>query len=280
MEKAKELDYIYITNNPSIALIAEKHGVKYIMVDMEYIGKEKRQGDYDSVKNLHSFEDIRRIRKTILKSSLIVRSNPIHKKTAITSSSEEEIEQIIKCGADIIMLPYFKTIGEVKSFIEIIDSRVESWLLLETPEAVEQLDDILELSGIDAVHIGLNDLALGYRKKFMFELLADGIVEDLCLKLKENGMKYGFGGIASLGRGIIPAEYILSEHYRLGSSTVILSRSFCNSEKIKDLNEIEYIFGVELMKIRNYEKELQNLSTESLLKNQVILKTKINDQVN
>ena len=36
----------------------------------------------------------------------------------------------------------------------------------------------------------------------------------------------GFGGIARLGFGMLPAEHVIAEHYRLGSTAVILSRSF------------------------------------------------------
>ena len=38
------LNLMYITNNPQVALIAEKSGVDRIFVDMEYIGKPLRQG--------------------------------------------------------------------------------------------------------------------------------------------------------------------------------------------------------------------------------------------
>jgi len=55
-------------------------------------------------------------------------------------------------------------------------------LLVETPEAVRNIDSILGESGIDYIHIGLNDLHLGYRMKFMFEPLVDGTVEMLCKK--------------------------------------------------------------------------------------------------
>lgn len=37
-------------------------------------------------------------------------------------------------------------------------------LLLETPEAVSVVDDILKLKGIDEMFVGLNDLSLGYGK--------------------------------------------------------------------------------------------------------------------
>lgn len=62
---------------------------------------------------------------------------------------------------------------------------------METPEAAEHLDEILDVPGIDEVHIGLNDLHLGYKMDFMFQLVADGTVERLCRKLRERGIFYG-----------------------------------------------------------------------------------------
>ena len=51
------------------------------------------------------------------------------------------------------------------------------------------------------------------------------------IKFEDKGIPYGFGGIAQLGQGTLPAENIIAEHYRLGSSMAILSRSFCNTKK-------------------------------------------------
>ena len=51
---------MYITNRPEIAQIAESAGVDRIFVDMEYIGKEKRQNGLDTVMSRHSFEDIKK----------------------------------------------------------------------------------------------------------------------------------------------------------------------------------------------------------------------------
>ena len=107
------LKLMYITNRPDIALIAERNGVDRIFVDMEYIGKAERQGNLDTVKNHHSIRDISALRKVLTKSELLVRVNPIHEKTDQYVSSEEEIEAAIAAGADIVMLPYFKTIAEI-----------------------------------------------------------------------------------------------------------------------------------------------------------------------
>lgn len=249
------LKLMYITNRPEIALIAEQNGVDRIFVDMEYIGKAERQGNLDTVKNHHTIHDISVLRSALTQSELLVRVNPIHEKTSEYSSSEEEIEAAIQAGADIVMLPFFKTAAEVERFLRIVDGRVRTMLLLETPQAVAVLDEILAIPGIDEIHIGINDLSLGYGKRFMFELLTDGTVERLCRKIQEKGIFYGFGGIASLGRGLVPAELIIKEHYRLGSQMAILSRSFCNVDRYDDMDAVKEIFFRGVREIRTLEKE-------------------------
>ena len=253
------LNLMYITNNPDVALIAEAAGVDRIFVDLEYIGKADRQGGMDTVQSHHTVDDVKRLRPLLKKSKLLARCNPIHDKTDAYCSSKEEIDRLVEAGADIIMLPYFKTVLEVETFLKYVDSRCKTMLLVETPEAVNCIDKILELKGIDFIHIGINDLSLGYHKKFMFEMLTDGTVEMLCAKFKKAGIPYGFGGIASLGQGIIPAEMIIMEHYRLESSCAILSRSFCNLDKETDLETIKNKFDFGVKEIRIFEQKCELL---------------------
>ena len=254
------LKLMYITNRPEIAQIAETAGVDRIFVDMEYIGKTERQGGMDTVQSHHTVEDVARIRGAIDKAELMVRCNPIHRATSEYSSSAEEIDGIVKNGADIIMLPYFKSATEVKTFIDLVGGRARALPLVETPEAVESIDEILDLPGVDEIYIGLNDLSLGYHKKFMFELLADGTVEKLCFKFRQKGIPYGFGGIASVGKGLLPAEKIIREHYRLGSTSAILSRSFCDVNKINHMGIISETFIDGVGQIREVEEECERHS--------------------
>lgn len=254
------LKLMYITNRPEIAQIAETAGVDRIFVDMEYIGKTERQGGMDTVQSHHTVEDVARIRGAIDKAELMVRCNPIHRATSEYSSSAEEIDGIVKNGADIIMLPYFKSATEVKTFIDLVGGRARALPLVETPEAVESIDEILDLPGVDEIYIGLNDLSLGYHKKFMFELLADGTVEKLCFKFRQKGIPYGFGGIASVGKGLLPAEKIIREHYRLGSTSAILSRSFCDVNKINHMGIISETFIDGVRQIREVEEECERHS--------------------
>lgn len=268
------LKLMYITNRVDVAQIAEAAGVNRIFVDLEYIGKSERQRGMDTVQNHHTAKDVFVMRQALEYAELLVRVNPIHEETLEYSSSKEEIDSVIHAGADIVMLPYFKTTDEVKKFIHLVDGRAKTMLLFETPESIENIDEILDLSGIDEVFVGLNDLSLGYRKKFMFEILTDGTVERICLKFKQKGIPYGFGGIAALGKGMLPSEYIIREHYKLGSTCVILSRSFCNVNKINHIGVISSIFVNEVRAIRNFEEECQRYAdffnvSEQEMKNSV-----------
>lgn len=265
---------MYVTNNPQVAAIAQTAGVDRLFVDMEYIGKDIRQGGMDTVQSRHTFDDVRKIRAVADKAQLLVRCNPIHEATADYISSKEEIDEIVKCGADIIMLPYFKTAQEVQTFVDLVDGRAKTLPLVETKEAAECIDEILEIDGIDEIYIGLNDLHLSYGLTFMFQLLADGTVEKLADKIKAKGIPYGFGGIARIGDGILPAERILTEHYRLGSTSVILSRSFCNTTKITDLEEIKQIFDVNVKNLRDYEEVIKKKSPSEMEENVYIVKEK------
>lgn len=251
------LKLMYITNRPEIAQIAETAGLDIIFVDLEYIGKSDRQGGMDTVQSHHTLDDVKRISDTITTAELLVRINPIHDATDEYISSEEEIDTSIENGADIVMLPFFKTVDEVKRFLKAVNGRAKTMLLFETPEAVEIVDDLVCLEGIDSVHIGLNDLSLGYGMKFMFELLTDGTVEQLCTKFRDKNIPYGFGGIASPGKGMVPAEMIIKEHYRLGSTCAILSRSFCNVNKISDMSVIVSTFINGIREIRELEAECE-----------------------
>ncbi len=247
------LKLMYITKDPKVAEIIENSGVDRVFVDLEYIGKDDRQGGMDTVQNHHTVDDIKKIRSVISKSQLVVRVNPIHNETCDYCSSEQEIDEAINAGADILMLPFFKTANDVQRFINAVNKRVKTMLLFETPESIKHIDEILGISGIDEVFIGLNDLSLGYGYKFMFKILADGTVEKIIDKFKAKNYHFGFGGVAALGKGLLPSEKIIAEHYRLGSQCVILSRSFCNTEITTDLNEIKNIFESGIKQIRDYE---------------------------
>lgn len=265
------LKFMFITNEPEVALIAEKYGVDRIWIDLETLGKESRQKNIDCVKSHHKISDIETISKLLTTAEMLVRVNPWN------PLSVEEINKVIEAGADIVMLPMWKTVKEVQSFIKAVAGRAKTLLLLETREAEECLNEVLNIDGIDEIHIGLNDLHLSYGLSFMFELLSNGTVERICNKIETKGIPFGFGGIARIGEGLIPAEKIVIEHYRLNSSIAILSRSFCNTAEITDLKKIEHIFKSELEKIRIVEKFIEVSNKSIYEENRKIIKEYITD---
>ena len=213
------LNLMYITKHPEIARIAEEAGVDWIFVDMEFIGKDCRQGGLDTVQNHHTVEDVANIRAAVTKAKVLVRINHIH---------------------------------------DTMD---------DYPEAADLLDQIVEIDGIDMIHIGLNDMHLALKMKFMFQLLTDGSVDKWTRIIAQKGIMYGFGGLASLNGGAVPGRMILKEHYRLGSQMVIVSRAFCNTDNMTDLDKVRSIFNNGIADIRKMENEMNKLSKEDFKNN-------------
>ena len=270
------LKLMYITNKPAVAEIAEQAGVDWIFLDMEFIGKDARQGGLDTVQNHHTVKDVANIKAAVKKAKVLVRVNPIHEALSEHPSSKDEIDATIKAGADIVMLPFFKTVEEVKQFISYVDGRAKTLLLMETVEAANLVDEILEVPGIDMIHLGLNDMHLELGMKFMFELLANGTVEKLGNKIKAKGIPFGFGGIATLDGGALPGSMVLKEHVRLGSSMVIVSRSFCNTDIVTDLNEVKRIFDRGISGLRALEKEVSQADAAYLEENRKAVVAAVN----
>lgn len=251
------MELMYITNNADIALIAEEAGVDRVWIDLETLGKEERQKGMNTVKSHHSIDDIKKIKPLLTKAKMQVRVNPWN------PNSKDEIEQVIAAGAEYIMLPMWMNKKDVSNFLNAVNGRCKTILLLETKEAFESLDDVLQLKGIDEIHIGLNDLHLSYHLTFMFELMVNGIVDAIVEKIKKANIPFGIGGVSHLGDGMIPAEMVLLEHKRLGSTRAILSRGFCDLNS-KDLDIIKKQYIQNMKEFREYESKLNSVTKEEI----------------
>ena len=267
------LKLMYITNDPDTAVIAQNAGVNRIFVDMEYIGKEQRQMGLNTVKNHHTLADVKALRNVLTVAQLLVRVNSLH------NGSENEIKSVVEAGADIIMLPMWKTAQEVERFARLAGDCVKKMLLLETKEAASCLESVLELGCVDEIHIGLNDLRISMGKSFIFESLADGTVDKITSNIRAHGIPFGFGGFGMPGEGLLSADLIMGEHYRLGSSVAILSRGFCNILKTKSIQEFEMIFKKNMKELREYESAAAGYSYGRLLENKADVAEMINEIV-
>ncbi len=256
------MKFFLITNSTTLAKFAIDSGVDRIMVDLEKLGKFERQGHMDSVRSEHKISDIAAIRNAAPDAVVLVRTNPLN------PGSASEVDAAIKAGADILMLPMFNTAKEVSEYSRLVASRVPIMLLAETVAAKDNLAECASVEGVQEVHIGLNDLSLQMGKRFMFELLVDGTVDQMAETLRRLKMPFGIGGVARIGEGLLPAEYILSEHVRLGSTAVILSRTFHrNIHSVAEMNS-EMDFRSEICNLRRAYSNAQAFGPAQHAKNQ------------
>lgn len=228
-----------LTADPLFAIEAEQAGIDRIFYDLEYINKRERQAGRNTVLSENKVDGIAAVKEVLTTAELLVRVNPIHQ------YSKMEIDESIKHGADILMLPMVLDANDVKQFVEIVDGRAKTCVMIETTQSMTRINSILEQKGVDEIFIGLNDLHIGLGLKFMFEILGGGLVEYMASRCNARGIPFGFGGIARIGDGTLPAEMILGEHIRLCSSSVILSRTFKgevgDAKKVAIASEVEKV---------------------------------------
>lgn len=209
---------IVITNDADHAALAVRAGVTRIMVDLETIGKAERQPE-GSLISAHHVEDISAIRRLLPDAELMVRINPYG------AQSATEIDEACTRGADYIMLPMVMHRREMAEVKRLVGSRAKLVPLIEHREALQHCAEILD-AGADEAYLGLNDLHLSLRQHFMFEPLADGLVDKFADHCHARGLAFGFGGVGKIGNGVLPADLVIAEHARMGSTRVIVSRAF------------------------------------------------------
>lgn len=257
------MEFLIIDNDLDRVEQFVKMGVHRIFVDLEINGKLERQGHLDTVISHHTLEDVRKVKNLTKKSLLHVRVNPWG------PDSIGEIEDCVALGADILMLPMFTKKEEVKSFVKAVSGRAKVSLLLETAQAFMRINSILEVKGIDEIHIGLNDLHLSMGLDFMLEIYCSPYLEQLSELIVSHGISLGIGGVAPIGEGAIPGEIILKEAYRLGSERLILSRAFDKSNILS--------FEKDFKEMLKMSSTLSQISKEELTQNFKNLKNKIDE---
>lgn len=246
--------------DPQSAAEAQHAGIDRIFYDLEYINKAERQRGRNTVISNNNIEDIPQVKKVLNTSELLVRTNPIHAYTEI------EVEKAIAYGADILMLPMVMSHRDVEQYVGFIKGRTKVCAMIETAQALARIDDILSVKGVNELFIGLNDLHISMGLSFMFEVLSGGLVEYIADKCKRKGIPFGFGGIARIGDGILPADKILAEHVRLGSSSVILSRTF--KGEVGENTAVKVDLCEEVNKVRQTMETITGWNKDAFAKNQ------------
>lgn len=244
-----------LCDDASSAEAAQKAGIDRVFYDLEFVGKAERQFGRNTVLSHNDIERIPLLKEVVTSSELLVRTNPIH------AYSHVEVEKAIAYGADILMLPMVMDHHDVEQYVNMVNGRTKVCIMIETAAAMARLDSILAVPGVDEIYIGLNDLHISMRLAFMFELLSGGVVEFIAEKCNNANIPFGFGGIARIGEGLLPSDNILGEHIRLGSTSVILSRTFKGIEGV-DVNSRKIDLNEEVNKVRKRIIEIERWSLE------------------
>ena len=269
----KHLQLMILADDPQSAVVAQNAGIDRIFYDLEYIGKAARQAGRNAVLSHNDIDLIPELRKVITTSQLLVRTNPIH------AYSKVEVEKAISYGADILMLPMVMDQHDVEQYVSLVGGKAKVCIMIETAASMARLDKILAVPGVDEIFVGLNDLHISMGLTFMFELLSGGLVEYIAGKCNKAGVPFGFGGIARIGEGDLPSDYILGEHVRLGSTSVILSRTFKGIAGV-DANARPIVLKEEVEKVRRRLTEIDRWSDLDYRQNQQRIDDAVDNVVN
>lgn len=256
------IELIQITNDPVFASRCDALDGMRLFVDLERLGKAERQAGRNTFISTHQVADVRRVKSRLRRSRLMVRVNPLNPGT------QAEVEAVLDGGADMLMLPMFSDAATLQEFISLARGRVPVAALLETPGALVTLADWVGTPGLTEVYLGLNDLHLALGARFMFEPLANGIVEAVGAAAHAHKLGFGFGGIARLDEGLLPGRDVLAEHLRLGSGAVILSRTFHRADRGER-------FEQEVLALRSAEMELARRTPQQVRSDAARIRTGI-----
>jgi hypothetical protein len=212
-----------ITRDPAALRALDAAGLDRIGVDIECLGKHLRQDPGEGVRfSDHRLSDLAIVAANVRHAAVFARLNPLH------AGTREEVDCALKFGARVLMLPYFKEPRQAASFLEIVDGRADTVLLVETAAAVAHIREIVSLSGVSEIMLGLNDLHRDMGLTHAFEVLTSDWIESVSRHVRDAGLRFGFGGIAQAFEDTlpVPSELVYPQYARLGATAAWLARSF------------------------------------------------------
>lgn len=267
------MQFIMIPKNAEIArYICRDKGI-IPFVDLERLGKAERQGHLTTWKSQQTVEDVTKIREAVPDAELLVRIDPLYE------ASKAQIDEVVARGADTLMLPMFYDTDTLARFLDLLADRAQAVPLFETARSVAALPEIVATLGLKRLHIGLNDLHLDLGKKFLFEPLAEGYLEEPCAALRAADISFGIGGLARAREGIVSPEFLLGEHVRLGSTAVILSQTFHRNAANLKAFKASIDFPTEMARLREIHQNFARMDTEGLERNRIETRDRIFDVV-
>lgn len=210
------------TNDPRLAARADAAGVDRVGVDLETLGKRERQAGRGTWISEHRVEELPALAGALRRSSLFARTDPLN------PGSATQVERLLELGVEVLMLPMFRRAEEVAEYAALVGRRAHLVLLLETREALADLDAIVTVPGVDELHVGINDMALALGLGNRFEVIVGEAIERVAVATRSAGIPFGFGGLGRVGDSRLPIapDLIYAQYARLGATAALVSRAF------------------------------------------------------
>ena len=191
-------------------------------MDLERLGKAERQRGLATWVSPHTEADVLAVGAVLVQADLFARVNPLN------PDSAREVAAMLAAGAAVLMLPMVATAAEAARFVDLVAGRARVVLLIERREALDGLEALLAVAGVDEVHVGLNDLALSLALPNRWLVLAGDLMTDVGARVTGAGLRFGLGGVGRVGDDAlpIPTDLIYAEFARTGATAALVSRSF------------------------------------------------------
>lgn len=222
------------TDDPALARRADEAGIDRIGVDLDRLGKAGRQRGRGTWISPHREKALKLLGPELRRSALFARVDPLNPDTP------RQVEEVTDCGVDVLMLPMVATAEEAERFVSIVGDRAIVVLLVERIDAVERLEELVAVDGVDEIHLGLNDLALSLGLPNRWLVLAGDLAERAGGIVRGAGLRFGLGGIGRPGdRSLpIPSDLVYAEYARTGARAALISRSFMTDAAGSLSNEV------------------------------------------
>jgi hypothetical protein len=224
MTPSRPFSLLLFSVDPVVIRESVRAGVDGIVVDWERAGKRDRQNRADTEVNLHTVDDLRLVRKAT-DALVVCRVNAPH------AGSPGEVERAIAAGADELLVPMIRRVGDAERMLDLANGRCRVGILIETEDAVRLAGQLGALP-LARVYVGLNDLAIDRGAPTIFDAVVDGTVADV---RRACPMPFGFGGLTRLDAGRpVPCRLLVAEMARLDTQFSFLRRSYYRDMRGRD----------------------------------------------
>ncbi len=210
------VELLLFSTDPSIVEEADRAGMDGFIIDLEDRYRFQRQL-VDDAQSPDTHEDL-----SIVSSQT---QRPVWCRINQPGQwTEEEVEQAITHGADLILLPMVRQPEEVEYFLSLVSGRTQTGILIETVEACDCAQQLASFP-LDRIYMGLFDLALSRNSNDLFNPLTDGTVERLRNIFAKS--QFGVGGLTTVDAGApVPCLELMAHLVRLGCDFTFLRNSF------------------------------------------------------